>query len=125
LADRLLSVGRTSDSEADGEELGDGEAPLGVAAGDGAGVAGAASGVAIDAGLTAGVVSGVTVAAGVAGVVLDPGLAELEGCPPDGAAGCCSHPARRRLEKARATTKLLIMPRYTDARGGGIFKPRC
>jgi hypothetical protein len=41
---------------------------------------------------------------GVAGAVLGAGVEELEGCPPAGAAGCCSQPARRRLKKARAIT---------------------
>jgi hypothetical protein len=56
--------------------------------------------------------------------VLGAGVEELEGCPLAGAAGCCSQLARRRLKKARATTKHLIMPRDIDARGWGIFKPR-
>jgi hypothetical protein len=169
LADRLLRVGRTSDSEADGEELGDGAPASGVEAGEGVGVAGVVSGVAVDSGLAAGVVVGTGVAAGVvsgvaigagvatgvvsgvavgtgvvagvvSGVAVDTGVAmvaagvagavlgaevgELEGCPPDGVAGCCSHPARRKLEEAMATTKHLIMPSRTDARGRGIFKPR-
>ena len=134
MADRLLSVGRTSDSEADGEELGDGATAFGVAAGEGVEVAGVVAGVAVDSGLAAGVAAGtgvavgsgvpVEVAAGVADA-LGAGVGELEGCPLDGVAGCCSHPARRRLEKARATTKHLIMPTCTDARGRGIFKARC
>jgi hypothetical protein len=171
LADRLLSVGRTSDSEADGEELGEGATASGVAPGEGVEAAGVAvdsglvvgviSGVAVCTGAAAGVVSGVAVGAGVvddsgvavasgvtigvgdavlsgvawgpgvaddagvAGAVLGAGVGELEGWPPAGAVGCCSQPARRRLVKARATTKHLIMPRDTDARGRGIFKPRC
>ena len=89
-----------------------------VLSGDPVGAAAALlSGVASVAGLD------VAVAAGVAGAVLGAGVGELEGCPPDGVAGCCSHPARRKLE-TRATTKHLIMPTYTDARGRGIFKPR-
>jgi hypothetical protein len=142
-------VGRTSDSEAEGEELGEGATPSGVAAGEGVGVAGVVSGVTVELGLAAGVVfgaAGVAVATGdpagvtdalfsgvacVAGVgvvpaaVLGAGVGELEGCPPDGVGGCCSHPASRKLKKARATTKHLIMPACTDARGRGIFKARC
>ena len=67
-------------------------------------------------------VRGDAVSAGVG--VVGAGDGELAGCPPEGVAGCCSHPATRRLAKATATRRLFI-PKSTDARAGGIFKVRC
>jgi hypothetical protein len=132
LADRLLNVGRPSDSAADGEEEGDGATTSGVVAGE-AGAGGVAVGVvcgvavvvasACGVGVGVGVVGGEGVVAGVAaGGAVGAGDGELAGCPPDGAAGCCSHPTTRTLAKATATTRRLFMPNNTDARTRRIFK---
>ncbi len=150
MADRLLNVGRTFDSAADGEEEGDGATTSGVVAGEaeatgvvcgvadevvsGVGV-GAVCGVAVvvasgvagacGVGVAVGVAGGDGVVAGVAaGGAVGAGDGELAGCPPEGAAGCCSHPTRRTLAKTTATTRRLFMPVNTDARTGEIFKPR-
>ena len=115
MADRLLNVGRVSDSAADGEELGEGAgavsvAGVGVAAGVGVEAAsgvgvGVASGVGIEAAseVAVGVVSGDAAAAG-----LDEGDGELAGSP-EGAAGCFSHPPTKRPVKATTTTKHLFI----------------
>jgi hypothetical protein len=121
----------------------------GVAAGVGVGVAsgialgvvsrvGAGVGVGVASGVALGVVSGVAAGVGVgvargdafsAGVDVDVaagvGDGELAGCPPGGVAGCCSHPATRRLARATATTRQLFIPKITDARASRIFKVRC
>jgi hypothetical protein len=77
------------------------------------------SGVAV----AAAVGAGVAVVTGVdAGVAVDSGVGELEGCPPAGVGGCCSHPTTRKVVTARATTKHFFMPVYTDARSEEIFK---
>jgi hypothetical protein len=150
LADRLLNVGRPSDSAADGEEEGDGATTSGVVEGE-AGAGGVAVGVvcgvaeevvsgvgvgvvcgvavvvasACGVGVGVGVVGGEGVVAGVAaGGAVGAGDGELAGCPPDGAAGCCSHPTTRTLAKATATTRRLFMPNNTDARTRRIFKTR-
>jgi hypothetical protein len=60
-------------------------------------------------GVEAGVVMGDTVGAALeAGVALGVEEGELEGCPPEGAGGCCSHPATSRMAKAKITTKILV-----------------
>ncbi len=141
MADWLLNIGRTSDSAAKGDEVGEGPTPSGAVRGEGVGVAGVVSGVAdgtvsgvavtVASGVVVTVASGVAVgvASGVAGVGVETGVVsgddvvagveaggvfgagdgEFAGCPPEGAAGCCSHPARKRLAKAKATTKHLII----------------
>lgn len=87
---------------------------LGVASGVAVGVvaSGVVVGVAWDSGVTVGVgvVKGDAADAGVdCGVAVCSGDGELAGCPPEGAAGCCSHPTTRRLVTATATTKLLFI----------------
>ena len=76
-------------------------------------------------GVGGGVVRGETLAVGLEdGVEVAAGDGEFAGCPPEGAAGCCSHPATKRVAKATATAKNLIIPVNTDARVRGIFKAR-
>lgn len=115
MADRLLNVGRVSDSAADGEELGEGAgavsvAGVGVVSGVGVGVASGvgvevASGVGVEvaSGVAVGVVSGDAVVAG-----LDEGDGELAGSP-EGAAGCLSHPPTKKPVKATTTAKHLFI----------------
>ena len=151
MADWLLNVGRPSNSAVAGDGVGEGVAPSGVVEGVDAGVAvGVDSGVAVgvDAGVGVGVDSGVGVGVGCGvGVDVDSGVGvargdsvaaevaagvavgeedgEFEGCPPEGAAGCCSHPKRRMPARTEATTRLLFIPINTDARAGRIFKAGC
>jgi hypothetical protein len=107
LADRLLNVGRVSDSAADGEELGEGAgavsvAGVGVVSGVGVEVA-SGVGVEVASGVAVGVVSGDAVVAG-----LDEGDGELAGSP-EGAAGCLSHPPTKKPVKATTTAKHLFI----------------
>ena len=123
-----------------GVVAGTGGVESGVAAEVDSGAAGC-TGVAVADGVASGLVAGVNpgVAVGLvgdsglgvlrgdgvtAGVVVGTGDGELAGCPPDGAAGCCSQPKRKRTATLMATNKNLFMPIYTDASPGGIFKRR-
>jgi hypothetical protein len=108
-------VGRPSEFAAEGEVV----------------VAGVAGGEAVVTGVAVGLLTGVAVglAVGVSATVGDgKGVAlgaGVEGWPPEGSAGFCSHAVARKLATTTVKKRHVFMPLDTDARAVRLFKTRC
>lgn len=136
MAGWLLNVGRLSEVDADGEEVGEGAV---VSSGEGVGATGVTSGVGaagatsgvgvgVATGVAVGVLAGVSEAVGagvlVGAVTLAGGEGELADGPPAGSAGFCPHPTISKLATAMGAIKRVFMPLNTDAREASLFKAR-
>ena len=94
-------------------------------------MAGVAGGEAVVTGVAVGLLTGVAVglAVGVSATVGDgKGVAlgaGVEGWPPEGSAGFCSHAVARKLATTTVKKRHVFMPLDTDARAVRLFKTRC